>query len=362
MIEGGSLTLVGPMPPPLTGQAVATKTLLDLLDAAGSQVNPVDIGQPETREVIPSVWSSLATAIRGARQLRHVNWGDQVVWTSVSPSILGRLRDATTVLRYFPENRPLSAVVHWGDFSRLRDSRLARRLTDRVDRFVFLSSDLSSESDWIPDQKKCVIPNTLSSRVEEALLGIQREPRAGQPRHLFVGHIGEEKGAFAILDTLSRMPTDGRPFVRFVGRFPDRRSEEAFSSLVRRHQLHDCVDQTTVNHEPRELAQMYEWGDALLLPTQYRHEAQPLVVLEAMASGLPVIATRWRGIPDMLGRAGTLLDPTNPHALHVAMEEAVTERESFNDLAHKARQRYLGHFSNRAITSIWSDHFASLSS
>ena len=57
---------------------------------------------------------------------------------------------------------------------------------------------------------------------------------------------------------------------------------------------------------------MFAETDALCLPTHYESETFPTVLLEAMSMSLPVVATRWRGIPEMAGDTQNLAaKPTN---------------------------------------------------
>jgi glycosyltransferase involved in cell wall biosynthesis len=60
--------------------------------------------------------------------------------------------------------------------------------------------------------------------------------------------------------------------------------------------------------------------DALLLPTMWPTEGYPGVVLEAFAAGVPVIATRWNALPELVDDScGVLIEPASVDALAAAM-------------------------------------------
>jgi glycosyltransferase involved in cell wall biosynthesis len=73
-----------------------------------------------------------------------------------------------------------------------------------------------------------------------------------------------------------------------------------------------------------------------------RTETQGLVLLEAMAAGLPVIALSAMGTADILGNAGgVLVPPDDPAAFGDAVGTFLTQWEAWRDFAAQARQTAL---------------------
>ncbi len=103
-----------------------------------------------------------------------------------------------------------------------------------------------------------------------------------------------------------------------------------------------------------ELAQAYASSDIFIMPS--RSETLGLVILEAMSSGLPVVAARAGGIPEMIqdGVSGFLFDDEAEAiaAIHQLLAEP-TFRES---IGHAARAQ-AEHFGWRAATLLLLDHY-----
>lgn len=80
-----------------------------------------------------------------------------------------------------------------------------------------------------------------------------------------------------------------------------------------------CLGELT----PAELARIYPAVDALVLPSWYEGFGRP--ALEAMACGAAVIAGNAGALPEVVGKAGLLVDPSDPEALAVVMKRLIED-------------------------------------
>jgi glycosyltransferase involved in cell wall biosynthesis len=88
----------------------------------------------------------------------------------------------------------------------------------------------------------------------------------------------------------------------------------------------------------------YASADLFVLPS--RMENFPLVLLEAMAGGLPVVATRVGGVPEVVdeGVTGLLVRPNDPPALAEAISSLLDDPGRMRSMGEKGRQRVMEHF------------------
>jgi glycosyltransferase involved in cell wall biosynthesis len=101
---------------------------------------------------------------------------------------------------------------------------------------------------------------------------------------------------------------------------------------------------------------------ACLLVLSSRYEALPNVVLEAMAAGLPVVATQVGGLPEVVvpGRTGWLVPPGDAPALAAALSQALGEAGTREALGLAGRERAVGDFSMEAMTRRYEKVLSSL--
>ena len=76
---------------------------------------------------------------------------------------------------------------------------------------------------------------------------------------------------------------------------------------------------------PSEVGELISAGDLLCLPSHM--EGVPNAALEAFACGLPVVATRVGGLPEVVtAETGILVEPHQPPALATALQDALARR------------------------------------
>lgn len=164
------------------------------------------------------------------------------------------------------------------------------------------------------------------------------------PRVLYVGLLTPRKGVLDLIDA-SRLLTDRgvRHELLLVGGTPSEGgpAEEQVRSAVRH-----STAQLLGERLPEQMPSVYAQADVLCLASWY--EAMPLSVLEALASGLPVVATDVGDVARVVipGKTGALAEPQDPSSLADALEPLLRDAGLRRRMAAAGRQQVVEHFSS----------------
>ncbi|MGH9104657.1 MAG: glycosyltransferase family 4 protein [Acidimicrobiales bacterium] len=160
-----------------------------------------------------------------------------------------------------------------------------------------------------PEKVHAIYPGVQLSRFAP-----RRERHADPVRLLFVGGDFDRKGGPDLLDAVSSL---GFPVKLDIVTSTPLPNTLSAAGNVRVHR--------NVQPNSREMVDLYGRADIFVLPT--RGDCTPLVIAEAMASGLPVVATAIGSIPDMLrdGVNGLLVQPGRPDMLCAALRRLVAQ-------------------------------------
>lgn len=158
------------------------------------------------------------------------------------------------------------------------------------------------------------------------------------------------KGLEILLETLAVLRSRGvNVRLRAVGGFESPDYESRLMCHVERLGLAEAIDWTGFTRDVGgELAKI----DLFTLPSLFG-EGLPMVVLEAMAAGVPVIATRVEGVPEAVRHreTGLLVDPNSVSQLASAIEEVVAGGVDYGSLSEAARRRHADAFSDAAMAA-----------
>ncbi|MEF8873953.1 MAG: glycosyltransferase family 4 protein [Candidatus Thermoplasmatota archaeon] len=157
---------------------------------------------------------------------------------------------------------------------------------------------------------------------------------------LYVGRLHEVKGLPSLLKAFSTI-NEKYPEARLtlIGKGP---FKDVLVELSKRLDISDQVE-FTGEIEHGELPKHYQRGDIFILPSL--SEGLSNVLMEAMASGLPIVATEVGGNPELVkdGKGGYLVQPENPSALAEALKSLIEEkdmREKMGEFNRRCIQRY----------------------
>lgn len=157
----------------------------------------------------------------------------------------------------------------------------------------------------------------------------------GQPYLLFVGTLEPRKNITGLLDALDILAERGVvPPQLVIAGGSGWRTEQIDRALAARQEEGRV---RLLGYVPDdELPGLYRGATALLFPSHY--EGFGLPVLEAMASGCPVVAAARGGVPDVVGDAGLLVEP-DPTSLADAIERVLREPSLRARLRSKGLER-----------------------
>ncbi|MFT3944489.1 MAG: glycosyltransferase [Ancrocorticia sp.] len=195
---------------------------------------------------------------------------------------------------------------------------------------------LSNPSHW--DKLKIV---HMSVDTDHYVPPTEPRPSDGPLRILDVGRLVPEKGAPVLLDAATRLAERGVDFeLRLVGGGEldaELRTAIAARGLSDRVTLVGPVGQDDILAE-------YHWANVFCLPSF--QEGLPVVLMEAMATGMPVVTTPINGIPELVkdGRNGYLVPPGRADLLADTLAELAADPELRERLGVAAREDVIAGF------------------
>lgn len=156
------------------------------------------------------------------------------------------------------------------------------------------------------------------------------------------------KGLESAIDAMAHVLASGlRVRLRVIGPFENDSYRQSIKEHIVRRGLESSIEwKGFTDSVPEELASM----DAMMLPSLFG-EGLPMVVLESMAAGTPVIATRVEGTPEAVtdGVEGLLAEPNDPHSLAGQIESLVRGHVDWQQMSDNAKQRHAEEFSDFAM-------------
>ena len=328
--------IVGPMPPrvssesnPVGGAAVNFAETVRQLRVRGFDLDLVDMSRNRVNLPRWLMWyHNVATGARIVWRVLARSASSTLIFVNITTGraaslgsvlwIIAAMARRPMVLRFFGGDfasaydsyRPLTRW--WAERTYLRSARVLVQTQAIVQRFAGRAN-----VQWFSNTRDVAAPP------------IVYRPRVR--KLLFVAQLRMEKGLGETLDACRHLPADchlnvyGPPMPNTDFGMFDGHERATYRGVVGSSEIPAVL----MDH------------DLLLLPSYFEAEGYPGIVLEALQCGRPVIATRWRSIPEVVvhGESGLLVEPRSSSELKDAILKVVKDPALYARLCAGARER-----------------------
>lgn len=346
-VKRPKIVMAGPFPPPVHGLAMVNAAVRAALQKVGVEPLVIDLSSPDLNRALAARLGRLPKVARGlAGLIRACGLRGATLYMSVSGG-LGQTYEV--LLALLAQVRGMRVFLHHHSFAYLDAPSFLTRWLARV-----AGSDAVhiTQSPKMAERLNRVYGAARVMPVSNAVFFVP--PNAAAPIRPrletlgFLSNITPEKGVFAFLDLCAAARDKGLPLrARLAGPFQDGETERQVRAQLAALPGVDYVG-------PKygaEKDDFYAGIDALIFPTRYVNEAEPVTLHEAMSRDIPVIAYGRGCIPEIVGAdCGLVIDPDVPFvpAALAQIETWLTDPAAFEAACKAAGERFARTYAENA--------------
>jgi glycosyltransferase involved in cell wall biosynthesis len=332
------------------GPTVATERMLksEVMRRA-FRMELLDIGDPKGQEDMGRLnWWNISLALRHAFQSFRlaVGFRPQVVYISIARGLWGFVRDIALLAPLRLTGAKILVHLRAGRFDMRHDDGWLGRTVARlglagVSRGIVLGETVRDVyGPYVRADKVRIVPNGMNLEGWDADRWMRERERNEGFHIACVTNLKHDKGAHVVLPALLKV-REVIPDVKvsFAGEWFDRDYRKFCTEFVEKHDLHRNTE-FLGGLDDIEKRKLYAMADiSVFVPV--KPEGQPWVVLEAMASALPVIGTPQGTMKEMIveGENGYMIPIEDPDALADRIIMLARDRELRVRLGCNGRKR-----------------------
>jgi len=192
---------------------------------------------------------------------------------------------------------------------------------------------------YVPKEHVHYCPNGIPDHAQTAER-LEKDP--GHPqRFLFLSNLIESKGVWQFVEACSLLKARGLAFEGIMVGAPGDITAETLQQRITDLDLNESVSYVGPKYDI-EKAEVLSDSNVLVFPTFYPNECFPLVLLEAMQFGLPIISTSEGAISEIIihGESGLIAEKRNATAIADYMSVLISDPSLRQEMSKNARRRY----------------------
>jgi glycosyltransferase involved in cell wall biosynthesis len=272
-------------------------------------------------------WTPLLRVLRSGTDVLHAHKFGSNVWGAIWGTVARIPVIVAHEQTWSYEGRPLR---------RFLDRELIAR---RADAFVCVSGEdrrRMIEVEGIDPEKIRLVPNAIPAPAAAGDRNVRRELgiESGEPVVGTVCVLRPQKALDVLLRSAALLRREfPRIRVLVIGDGPERRRLESMRAAL------DLEGTVELLGQRSDVPDLIAALDVAVSSSDY--EGTPLAVMEYMAAGLPIVATRVGGVPELIdsGVHGLLVEPREPERLAASIAELLRDRVAAQEMGERARDR-----------------------
>lgn len=342
------ILVVGPTPPPHYGVAVATEAILS--STLGEEYELIHLDTSDRRSRLNFGKIDCVNVWLAGRHIAQLVWTlfrrrPALAYIPISQGPAGYLRDALFIFAAALFRARIVLHLRGSYFRQFYEQAgapmkwLVRRSLARADRMVVLGECLRGLfKGLIADDLIRVVPNGVDPR--EFTVPMEA-PHDGPVLRLgYLGNLFRSKGYFDLLMAFKNLKDNHSVACQFAGEWSSATERDTALKYVHDHGLGDKVEFLGVVRGQAKL-EFLRSCDVFVFPTYFEFEGHPWVILEAMATGIPVVSTNHACVPETVvhGQTGLIVHRQSVAELTAAIETLLLDRPLRLRMGKSGRRR-----------------------
>jgi glycosyltransferase involved in cell wall biosynthesis len=311
--------LIGPFPPPITGNSLVNKLVTEHLPRLYSdiEIDKIDNGFPVLKEDIGHFSiSKVFFYLKRYLMISKIINADKI-YIAIGITFFGVLKYTPFIFLSRFLGKEVIVHVHsnhlWKQYELLEGikKRIFHYVLSKSNKGIVLSDSLKRNLNPFLDDKQIYV---LENFAEDFLFESSKQKNTEELRIIFLSNLMLEKGIVDLLEALLILQDQGINFKAKIGGGIDSNMEKTMFAYFER--LSENLEYLGVVYGDQK-KELLEWGNIFVFPTYYRMEGQPICIFEAMATGNIILTTEHAGIPDVFKEEvnGFYIEKKSPNSI-----------------------------------------------
>ena len=313
------LLLIGPLPPPITGISLANKIVKNSFPKFYEDINIIFINtsNPVFKEKVGKFsFKKIFLYMKQYREIYKIFKVDKVYITP-GQTFWGVLKYSPYffVAKFFQKEIIIHSHGNYlhQEYKNLKGikKKILKKILSLADKGIVLSPSLRKNLEpFLPNEKIFEVYNFVEDYIyEKSNLKEFKELKI-----IYLSNLMEEKGILDLFESLKILKESHIEFsakiAGHVDNWLERKVKKYLNDLAPEVKFLGVVD-------GKKKKKLLDWGNIFVFPTYYHREAQPISILESMATGNIILTTKHGGIPDIFkeGINGFYIEKKNPKSI-----------------------------------------------